>query len=172
MQSSTWVPLAIVRRAGVACATGSTKASRSLRLLGSANATRAQCVQRRRVAPPVFSPDEEMSSALVCSRIFLARVTSSAVAQFEGTGARRHPSLALRNASLRTPVGFAGMRTQPTDTWPSKRTRWRSVIEQSRNYDNGCAARLCDNGILVARRRRSVSPSLEILSQWIPGSPR
>ena len=30
---------------------------------------------------PVFSPAEEMSSALVCSRIFLARVTSSAVAQ-------------------------------------------------------------------------------------------
>jgi hypothetical protein len=54
----------------------------------------------------------------------------------------------------------------------AKRTRWRSVIEQSRNYDNGSAARLCDNGILVARRHRPVSPSLEVLSQWIPESPR
>ena len=83
---------------------------------------------------------------------------------------RTVPSTADTRATPRRTL--AGMRAQPTDTWPSKRTRWRSVIEQSRNYDNGSAARLCDNGILVARRHHSVSPSLEILSQWIPGSPR
>ena len=83
---------------------------------------------------------------------------------------RTVPSTAATRANPRRTL--VGMRAQPTDTWPSQRTRWRSVIEQSRNYDNGSAARLCDNGILVARRHRSVSPSLEILSPWIPGSPR